>query len=186
MTSRDERLDPNSVLRNGEFDAAALLLVWCARKSFIPLLCIGLIIAVITTQDVANLGTEMQEELEGLTSPGEFLASLVSPFAGVIIALVVRLASGGVAFALAYPLTRWNRTSDYARRGKSGSYLRMWWDRVYMTRSFRSLRWSWAVRQEAADRLGRRGELLELCNPILNWASVILFVLFIVVTGLAA
>ena len=179
MTQPADRLDPNAVLRDGEFDAGALLLLWCVRKAFFPLLWIGLTVALLTTQDVAQLGDEIQERIENIDTPGEFLSALVSPFAGVLIALVVRLVVGALAFALAYPLARWNQSSDYARRGRPGSYLRLWWDRVYMTRSFRALRWSWVVRQEAADRLGRRGEILELCNPILTWANALLFAVFV-------
>ena len=185
MTPRDERLNPSDVLRDGELDSGALLVLWCARKSFFPLLWIGLIVAVLATQDVSSLGNEIQQEIESIDTPGEFFATLVSPFAGILIAFVVRLVVGGLAFLLAYPLTRWNRSSDYARGGKAGSYLRMWWDRVYMTRSFRSLRWSWAVRQEAADRLGRSGQILELLNPILTWANAILFGILIAVIALA-
>ena len=184
MTTRGDRLDPNDVLQHGQFDSAALLVLWCARKAFLPLLWIGLIIAVLLTQDAANLGNAIERELEGLDTPAEFFATLVSPFAGVLVAIVVRLIVGVVSFALAYPLTRWNDPSDYARGGKAGSYLRMWWDRVYMTRSFLSLRWSWAVRQEAADRLGTPGAILERCSPILTWANVILFAVFIAVLAL--
>ena len=181
MTSHRDRLDPNDVLQDGTFDSAALLVLWCARKAFLPLLWIGLIAAVLLTQDAANLGNAIERELEDLDTPGEFFATLVSPFAGVLIAIVVRLIVGALAFTSAYPLTRWNDASDYARGGTAGSYLRMWWDRVYMTQSFRSLRWSWAVRQEAADRLGSRGTILELCSPILTRANVILFGLFVAV-----
>lgn len=186
MTQPDHRLDPNTMLRDGEFDPGALLVLWCLRKAVLPLLWIGIIVAVLATQNVANLGNEIQKEIESLDTPAEFLSTLVSPFAGVLIALVLRLLVGSSAFALAYPLTRWNQPSDYARRGKPGSYLRLWWDRVYMTRSYRSLRWSWAVRQEAADRLGRRGQILELCNPILTWANALLFAVLVVVIALAS
>ena len=47
MTPRGDRLDPNDVLRDGQFDSAALLVLWCARKAFLPLLWIGLIMAVV-------------------------------------------------------------------------------------------------------------------------------------------
>lgn len=185
MSSPGQRLDPHDVLRDGEADSGALLVLWCARKTFLPLLWIGLTVAVLLTQDVANLGNAIEQELEGLDTPAEFLATLVSPFSGVLIAIVVRLIVGASAFALAYPFTRWNQSSDYPRGGRAGSHIRMWWDRVYMTRSFRSLRWSWAVRQEAADRLGRRGAKLELCSSILTWANVILFGTFIAVLAFA-
>lgn len=185
MTPRDERLDPNDVLRDGTFDAAALLVLWLARKSFFPILWIGVGVAVVVTQDIANLGDEVQREIEGLDSVGDVLAVLVSPFSLILVALVLRLVVEVLAFGLAYPLSRWNRPSDYARRGSSGSYLRLWWDRVYLTRSFRSLRWSWAVRQGAADRLGRRGQILEFLSPVLSWVSALLFAALVIVIAVA-
>jgi len=174
------------VLRHGELDSAALLVLWLLKKAFFPLLWLGVIAAVLLTREVTNLGNEIEAEIEDLDTPADFVSALVSPFAGVLIALVVRLAVGVLAFALAYPLTRWIRPSDYGRSGRPGSYLRLWWDRVYMTQSFRSLRWSWVVRQEAADRLGRRGEILELCNPILTLANALLFAVLVVVIAAVA
>ncbi|MGI9643414.1 MAG: hypothetical protein ACR2N9_11625 [Acidimicrobiia bacterium] len=186
MTSAEERLDPDAVLLDGSFDGTALLLLWLARKSFFPVLWIGIGIAVIVTQDIANLSREVQREIESLDSVGAVLAALASPFALILMALLLRLLVELLAFALAYPLTRWNRPSDYARRGSSGSYLRLWWDRVYLTRSFRSLRWSWAVRQSAADRLGRKGQILETLSSVLSWTSGILFAALVVVIALVA
>ena len=185
MTNPRERLDPDDVLADGTFDATALLCLWLAKKSFFPLLWIGVGFAVIITRDIASLGDELQSEIEALDSIGDFLAALVSPFSVIIVALLLRIVVGLLAFGLAYPLSRWNRPSDYARRGSSGSYLRLWWDRVYMTQSFRSLRWSWAVRQEAADRLGRRGQILEILSPALSWASFLLFGSLVLVVAVA-
>ena len=185
MTNPEERLDPDAVLRNGSFDPVALLLLWLARKSFLPVLWIGIGVAVVTTQDIANLGDEVQRELESLDSLGAVFAALASPFSLILVALLLRFVVEVLALALAYPLTRWNRPSDYARRGSSGSYLRLWWDRIYLAQSFRSLRWSWAVRQSAADRLGPRGQILEILSSVLSWASGLLLVVLVVVIALA-
>lgn len=184
MTPRDGRLDPNNLLRDGTFDAAALLVLWLARKSFFPILWIGVGVAVVVTQDVANLVDEVQREIEGLDSVGDVFAALVSPFSLIFVALVLRLVVELLAFGLAYPLSRWNRPSDYARRGSSGSYWRLWSDRVYLTLSFRSLRWSWTVRQAAADRLGRRGQILEFLSSALSWASALLFAALVIVIAI--
>ena len=181
MTQAQKRLDTDAMLRDGQFDATALLLLWCMRKAFLPLLWIGLTVAVLTKRDDASLGDALEAEIEGLDSASEFWAALLSPFSGVLIALALRVVVGLFGFALAYPITRWNRPSDYARRGKVGSYVRLWWDRVYLVRAYRSLRWSWAVRQAAADRLGRRGQILESCNPFLTFANLGFLVIFVVV-----
>lgn len=185
MTNPDQRLEGDDLLRDGTFDPTALLLLWLARKSFFPVLWIGVGVAVIITRDIANLGDEVQRELDSLDSLGAALAVLASPFALIFVALLLRIIVDSLAFALAYPLTRFNRPSDYARRGRSGSYLRLWWDRVYLTRSFRSLRWSWAVRQSAADRLDRRGQILEIMSSVLSWTSGLLFAVLAVVIALA-
>ncbi len=185
MTSPQERLDPNDVLREGTFDATALLVLWLARRSFLPILWVGIGVAVVITQDIANLGDEVQRELDSLDSLGAVFAALASPFSLILVALLLRFIVGALALALAYPLTRWNRHSDYARRGRSGSYLRLWWDRIYVAESLRSLRWSWTVRQSAADRLGGRGQILETLSEILGWVGVVLLVALVVVVVLA-
>ena len=82
------------MLGDGTFDATALLVLWCIRKAFFPLLLIGLSAAVVLGQDSASLGESLQRELEGLDTPGDLVSTLLSPFAGVIVAIVLRLAVG--------------------------------------------------------------------------------------------
>ena len=48
---------------------------------------------VKVTRD-ASLGESLQRELEGLDTPGDLVSTLLSPFAGVIVAIVLRLAVG--------------------------------------------------------------------------------------------
>ncbi len=186
LPTAGDKPDPTSVLSDGTFDATALLVLWCIRKAFLPLLWIGLSVAVVLGQDIASLGESLQRELEGLDTPGELVSTLLSPFAGVIVAIVLRLAVGAAAFALAYPIARWNQPSDYPAGRRMGSYVRLWWDRVYLTRAYRAQRWTWSVRQSAARRLGTRGGLFELCNPILTWTNVTLFAVFLIIVALTS
>ncbi len=85
------------------------------------------------------------------------------------------------AFALAYPLTRWTAATDYATEKRDKSRYRLVRDRLYFTRAYRELRWTWAVRQVAIDRLGTTGRRLALVDPITRWSTVVLVVLLILV-----
>lgn len=184
MTPPENRLDPTTVLRESTFDPTALLVLWCARKTFLPLLWGGVLVALVATQDVASLGDRIEQQLDSLNSPGELLASLVGPFALIILAVGLRLVVEALALGLAYPLTRGTDPTDYTRGSTVTRYSRMWWDRVYLTRSLRALRWSWAVREAAADRLGRRGRVLERCSTLLGWANAVLLAVLVVAIAL--
>ena len=177
VTGEDFHAD--ELLRDGTFDSAALLVLWLVRKLFLPALFLGLIVAVLVTRDVDNLGAEIERSIDSLATPEGFLRALASPFALIIAALVLRLVVEVLALALTYPLMRWGGPSDYSRGGVFGSHIRLWMDRVHLTASLRSLRWSWAVRQAAADRLGHAGRVLEALSPLLSWVAALLFVLLV-------
>lgn len=174
-----EELDPAVALRAGRFDPGAVLILWCARKAFYPLLWLGLIFATVGGRvDEINEAGSLAEYLATLDSVGEFVAAVLSPLVVVLAAFVLRIVVAGLAFALAYPLTTWNQPADYAHGRRTRSRSRLWSDRWYLTRAYRALRWTWAVRQVAAERLGELGRQLTRCGPFLRWASVLLFVAY--------
>ena len=181
MTIPGKQPDPHDVLRDGRFDPAALLILWLGRKLFLPALLAGVIGAVQVTQDFAPLGEEIARRLERGDVPAEFYADLTWPVWLVFVALVLRAVVEIMAWALAYPLTRLTRPSDYPRGGMLGRYMRLWSDRVHLSGSYRSLRWSWVVRQEAADRLGPVGRVLEATSSAMSWASGLLLLALIAV-----
>ena len=113
-----------------------------------------------------------------LDNAGEIIAAVLSPL--VLVAFGMRIVVAGLAFALAYPLTRWNQPTDYAHGRKRRSWIRLWSDRWHLTRAYRALRWTWAVRQVAAERLGELGQQLVRCGPVLRWASIVLFIVYLV------
>lgn len=170
----DDEFQPDELLRDGTFDPAALLVLWLARKLFLPALFLGLIIAVLLTRDVDNIGVEVQRSINSLTTPDGIVQTLASPFALIIAALALRLLVEVLALALTYPLMRGGRPSDYSRGGRLGSHVRLWADRLHLTASLRSLRWSWAVRQAAADRIGPTGRALEALSPVMSWVAALL------------
>lgn len=170
-----EELDPALALRAGRFDPGAVLVLWCARRAFYPLLWLGLIVATLSGRsDEIDEAGGVVEYLASLDSAGEIVSGILSPLVIVLLALGLRVAVAVAAFALAYPLTMWNEPTDYAhgRRGRSRS--RLWSDRWHLTRAYRALRWTWAVRQVAAERLGEQGRRLLRCGPILRWANILL------------
>ena len=172
-----ERLDPSLAIRPGTFDARAVLLLWCYRRAWFPLFWLGMIVALFAGVDPV----EVQQETESLAIVGEWLRNLLSPLAGVILAFFVRFSAGWLALGFAYPLSRGFRLDDYRKRYRWSRRLRLWRDRLVLSRAYRSLRWSAIVRQAAADRLGRGGRRLMRCDSIVPWAVVVLIVAYVLV-----
>lgn len=176
-----EELDPALALRTGRFDPGAVLFLWCARKAFYPLLWLGLIFATITGRsDEIDEAGGIAEYIGTLHSAGDIIAAALSPLVIVLMAFGLRIVVAGLAFALAYPLTTWNEPTDYAHGRRERSTTRLWSDRWHLTRAYRALRWTWAVRQVAAERLGELGRQLLRCGPVLRWASILLFTGYLV------
>lgn len=175
-----EDLDPAVALRHGKADPAAVLVLWCLRKAFYPLLWLGLLVATVSghTDEIAEAGGA-SAYVTSFDSVGEFVGALLSPLAIVILAVGLRFAVAGSALALAYPLTRWNKPADYAHGRKRQSRTRLWSDRWQLTKAYRALRWTWAVRQVAVSRLGRLGRQLAACGPIMRWASIGLAIAYV-------
>jgi hypothetical protein len=176
-----EELDPAVALRPGRFDPAAVLVLWCVRKAFYPLLWLGLIFATAGGRaDEIDEAGGVAEYIGTLDSASEIVAAALSPLVIVLLAFGLRIAVAGLAFALAYPLTTWNQPSDYAHGRRTRSRSRLWSDRWHLTRAYRALRWTWAVRQVAAERLGEPGRRLLRCGPVLRWASILLLTAYLV------
>ncbi len=165
-------LHPRDALQPGRFDATVLLLLWCLRKTSYPLLWIGIIGAMITGRFNENLVAD-------LDTVGEILRAVLSPLVGIALALMVRVLVGILGFALAYPLSRSNTSTDYAHGRRTRNSIRLWQDRLHLTRAYRSLRWTWIVRAEAVTRLGDTGRRLALCDPVLRWLGAALFIVLV-------
>ena len=172
--------DPSSAIKS-DFDATIVLLLWCIRKSFFPLLWLGLLFATIYFAIARRDLLKLEEQASSLSSPGEYLGALLSPLALVAIALIMRISVGILALAAAYPLSRSTKPHDHQNVRAMTRHIRVWRDRLYLSRAYRSLRWTWIVRNAAVQQLGRRGARLAMCNPVLRWAGIALFILFVVV-----
>lgn len=176
-----DRLDPELALRPGDIDPHVVLLLWCLRKTFYPLLWTGLSVGVIVLGDVDALG----RELEGLDTPQAMLSSLLSPFGIIVLAFGLRILVGFTGLLAAYPLTLGRGKHHYAGNSLS-RWFHLWWDRLYQARAYRALRQTWSVRQHAHRRLGVAARIYRTCELILSWANAVLLVAFVVIVGLVA
>jgi hypothetical protein len=166
-------IDPSAAVR-GRFDATALLGLWLVRSSVPALFLAGVSYAWVVSET-------RFEAIPQVTSPGQAVQLLLSPFAFVAVAVILRFLVGFAAQFLAYPLSR-RETGPSIGQGNVGRPFRVWADRLHLVRAYRSLRWTSAVRQLAADRLGRWGRILSWSDPVLLVADVVMFVaLFVVV-----
>ncbi len=168
---RELRIRPEQALKPGRADARNLLIVWYIRKSFYFWLFLGLIGAQATrgTTDVDIDWTE----------PDKLLGEFLSPLAGMILAVVVRLGSTWAALALAYPLARRHDALLEPRTGFMSGIGR-WFDRLHVAKAYRSLRWTHHVRQEALHRFGTAGQRVSKLDPIMDIVNISMVVLFFV------
>lgn len=150
--------------------------MWYVRKSFYWMLWVGLCVA-------AYVG-RTDEVDESLDSPGAFWDGLLSPLAGIILAVLLRFGTSLAGLALAYPLARAYEARLPPRTSVTRPLgLRL--DRLNIMRAFRALRWTHDVRQAAIRRLGTTGERLSRLDPILDVANVSLFFVLLAVVVLA-
>jgi hypothetical protein len=164
------RIPPEAAVRSGTFDALALLTVWFVRKSAYGVLFFGVIVLVVVGRT---------DEVGDEHSLGGYWHSLVSPAAGIILALVIRLASALAALALAHHLARSYERGLPPRTG-FGQSIGTRLDRLHVTRAYRSLRWTHHVRQVAIARLGKTGAHLARLDPILDVINITFLVATIV------
>ena len=158
-------IPPESALRPSPHDATALLVLRALRRSFIPLFALGLI-GAWSTGDYTAAG------FEALTSPEEWFSALLSPLAGFALAVLVRVGVSGLALLLALPQV------PGAGVGLGRRRWRAWVDRLQVAKAYRTLRWTWAVRAAAIERLGPRGRRLAVAEPLTRVAGVVLLLVW--------
>lgn len=136
---------------------------------------LGFVIAFVASRDgTVDARVDSVEDWE---------AGLLSPAAGIILALTARVLSNLAALALAYPLTR-DQEVGLEPRSRLGRVFGVWSDRLNLAAAYRSLRWTWHVRRAAMSRLGGRAYRLDPMLSAINTAMVILAV--VVLFGVAA
>ena len=160
----------------GIFDAAALLVLWLLRCAVPVLFLAGIAYAWVVSE-------ARFESIGAVTTPGQAMRILVSPFVFVGIAIILRFVVGIAALVLAYPLSR-RETGSSIGPGMPRRPFRVWADRLYLVRAYRSLRWTSSVRQFAASRLGRWGRVLSWAGPVLLVTDAVMIVVLVVVVYL--
>ncbi|HOZ57849.1 MAG TPA: hypothetical protein PKY70_06660 [Nakamurella multipartita] len=180
MTAPWGSFTPDSALRPGRFDPAALIVVGLVRGAAPVLFVLGVMNGLLT------VGNHL-ESLPAIATPMQAFRALLSPFAPAAVAVLLRFGGGLLALALAYPLSRQVTGSvigpDIVKRP-----LRVWQDRLHLVRAYRSMRWTSPVRTQAIVRLGRTGYVLSWVGTILTilfWVSLValLVVSYLLVRG---
>lgn len=178
-----DRLDPELALRPGSMDAHLVLFLWCLRKTFIPLLLLGLSVAIVAYGDVDSL----QGELNGFDDPKVLVSKLLSPLGVLVLAVGLRIVVNFAALGAAFPLAMRSRSHHYDTGNRVARRFHLWRDRLYLARAYRALRLTWAVRDKAHQRLGDGDRVYRICELSLIWANWVLVVgLFVVMWTVAS
>lgn len=157
---------PDDVMGDTRRDALAVLVTWVLRRTFWPLLLLGLAYAWLA-------GEVTPVALVRLDDPVRFVSALFTPLAGIVVAVAFRVAVDLVSLVIAFPRTRWVIQDRARQGGHARGPLRRWVDRLYMTAAYRELRHTWTVRGRAANRLGHSGPWLTALNLLL-WLVTVL------------
>lgn len=171
---RSAQVEPSDALRPGRRDAVIVLLLWAGRRAFWPLLLLGFTVAVAA-------GRLTEETAVGLSTPADLLRALLSPLAGVALAILLRIAVAWLALAAAWPLSRWPTEKSHRswpQRYRDGI------DRLRLAQAYRSLRWTWGVRAEAIERAGVLGRRLSWAVPISTVLAALAVVVFVIVSSM--
>ena len=161
-------VDPEQVLLPGRHDATRLLWLWFVRRACTGLLFLGVLVGMLIAgadDDPAYLEVDT-------SSADSVLQGILTSFGLVFASIVLRLVTGWVALALAYPVAR-----DHQRvSGPHPGPLRriaQWVDRYGIVRAFRELRWTEGVRAAALGRLGDAARSYARLDRALGIANVV-------------
>ena len=170
----NREIAPDDVLGPGTRDARRLLVLWLIRRSAVPVFWLGLIVGVLLSP-----GGYVDAKFD---SPSDAFGELLSPAAGIALALLLRTGTTIAGVALAVPLVR-----DFgagAPAAYSGGRLNRLFDRFGAARGYEALRFSRSVRDAASARLGEDGarhDRLDRWVTVANRALPALTLLVVVV-----
>lgn len=171
------RIDPAFLFRPGKFDAWAVLIVFYVRKLFIPMLWIGMTIAIVADPDhIASVSLE---------TPEDTWDALLSPLAGIVIAIALRVGATFAALLLAIPASAAFGAQVETRRNL-GRRLGALGDRWNVASAFRSLRWTYDARQYATERIGGHRRAVSALDRFFVIANVVLPIVMILASAVAS
>lgn len=162
------RIQPAAALLPGSGDSLRLMVTWFVRKSFYWLFFLGWAVGSL----VAYWSGDDVEFDVNLTSPDSVREGLLSPWAALLLALIIRFVNGWVALGLAFPLAV-GHEPGLSDRTNFGSGVGKFFDRLHVARAFRALRWTHHVRQIALKRLGRTGRRLGTLDPVIDVLNIV-------------
>ena len=158
-------VDAEQILLPGRADALRLTWLWLARRACTGLLFVGVLVGMVVSaaqNDPAYLEVDT-------SSADSVLAGIVTAFGLVFLSIVLRLITGWIGLALAYPLAREHQGEADSRWWKRlGAYV----DRYAIVRAFRELRWTEGVRTAALRRLGGSARFYERSDRAVGIANV--------------
>jgi hypothetical protein len=148
-----------------------VLTLRAVRRLWVPSLVLGLA-WLFLTGDISTVS------VEDLDTAGELIAALLSPLAGVVIAIGVRILTGVLGFLAALPRARSELVADHERRAAIVARVS---DLVFLTGALRSLRFTAAARDVAAARLGRAGPGALVVDRVETWLIPVSAAVFVLV-----
>jgi hypothetical protein len=156
------------VLLPGRYDAARLTWLWLVRRACTGLLFLGVIVGMV----IAGAEDD-QAYLEVDTSSADsVLAGILTSFGLVFLSIVLRLLTGWIALALAYPLARAHQGGSTPRSGLMRR-IAVHVDRFAITRAYRELRWTEGARDAALRHLGESARFYERVDRWIGIGNVV-------------
>jgi hypothetical protein len=165
---------PEAVLREGWPDSLAILVLRLFRVLSGLLIVTGFVVA-------AAAGALTPEGVRDLQSPLTILHALLTPLAVLALGIVLRFVVSWIALLLALALA----DNHYLAVADQISRWHGWNDRFQIARAYRALRWTWAVRDEATERVGTVGRILAVTERVVFWFTVVTVLLIIIGAGYA-
>lgn len=169
------RIELDACLLPGRGDSRRLLIAWYVKKSFWWMFFGGGALASVV-HFVERVDDEFQVNYR---SPESVQHGLLSAWAFVVLAVLLRFLIVWIALALAFPLARAHERGLTPRTGWSRHYATLS-DRWKVAKAFRTLRWTHHVRQAALDRVSPGPSWWRRMDRIIDIANVVGVVAFFV------
>lgn len=160
------------LLQDGKRDARFLLTLWFVKKTFWPLVIIGITMGIVTH-------TIKDGKVE-LTDPGSVITSLFSPLAALVLAVIVRISVDVLAGFAAYPVVHERlRELSALKRGYAPANILDTWRIV---KGVKTLRWTHHVRKNAATRLQKDFVARGVLDRVFDLVTIVLLIVLIMTT----
>lgn len=168
------RIELAACLQPGRADSRRLLVAWFVKKSFWWMFFGGAALASLV-HFVERADNDFDVNYR---SPESVEQGLLSVWAFVVLAVLLRIGITWIAVGLALPLAKRHEVGLPPRTGWNRIYA-TWSDRYKVAKALRALRWTHHVRQVALDRVSPGPGWWRRWDPILDVANVVGVVAFV-------